>query len=128
MGNKIEKSNGRKCLTILAGRASLLLCLSLMFQPSYAESISVGVESNEFHAVAQQGKTVSGVVKDQNGEPLIGVGVVLKGTTTGTATDFDGNFTLDLPTDKGTLVFSFIGFKTQEIDYKGQATINVELK
>ncbi len=128
MGNKIEKSNGRKCLTILVGKASLLLCLSLMFQPTYAESISVGVESNEFHAVAQQGKTVSGVVKDQNGEPLIGVGVVLKGTTTGTATDFDGNFTLDLPTDKGTLVFSFIGFKTQEVDYKGQATINVELK
>ena len=66
-----------------------------------------------------QNVTITGVVKDQSGEPLIGVSIVVKGTTNGTASDFDGNFTLDVP-DNSTLVFSFIGFKPQEVRYTGQ--------
>lgn len=64
-------------------------------------------------ALAQQ-ITVKGVVKDATGEPVIGANVVVKGTATGTVTDFDGNFTLSVP--KGsTLVISFIGYVPQEV-------------
>ena len=96
-----KKSEGktRKCLTLLGGRTSLLLCLSLMFQSSYAAEDSTVPEMGnmEIHQIAQQSSTIKGVVKDQKGEPLIGVSIVVKGTTNGTASDFDGNFTLDVP-------------------------------
>ena len=62
---------------------------------------------------AQQ-KTVSGTVSDVSGLPLPGVSVVIKGTSTGTQTDFDGKYTIDVLTNQ-VLVFSFIGTKTQEI-------------
>ena len=125
-----KKSEGktRKCLTLLGGRTSLLLCLSLMFQSSYAAGDSTVPEMGnmEIHQIAQQSSTIKGVVKDQKGEPLIGVSIVVKGTTNGTASDFDGNFTLDVP-DNSTLVFSFIGFKPQEVRYTGQKTLNIVL-
>lgn len=125
-----KKSEGktRKCLTLLGGRTSLLLCLSLMFQSSYAAEDSTVPEMGnmEIHQIAQQSSTIKGVVKDQKGEPLIGVSIVVKGTTNGTASDFDGNFTLDVP-DNSTLVFSFIGFKSQEVRYTGQKTLNIVL-
>ena len=59
---------------------------------------------------------VKGSVKDALGEPLIGVSILVKGTTTGTVSDFDGNFELNVPRDvEGVAVFSYTGFKTQEI-------------
>lgn len=62
--------------------------------------------------------TVTGRVQSKSGEPLIGVNVVEKGTTNGTVTDLDGNYSLR--TEKGkTLVFSYIGFLTQENVVKG---------
>ena len=71
-----KKSEGktRKCLTLLGGRTSLLLCLSLMFQSSYAVEDSTVPEMGnmEIHQIAQQSSTIKGVVKDQKGEPLIG--------------------------------------------------------
>ena len=61
-----------------------------------------------------QGITVKGVVKDNTGEPVIGANVLVKNTTNGTITDFDGNFTLNA--NKGDIVvISFIGYKTQEL-------------
>ena len=125
-----KKSEGktRKCLTLLGGRTSLLLCLSLMFQSSYAAEDSTVPEMGnmEIHQIAQQSSTIKGVVKDQKGEPLIGVSIVVKGTTNGTASDFDGNFTLDVP-DNSTLVFSFIGYKTQEIEVGSKTEISVRM-
>ncbi|MGN0209015.1 MAG: SusC/RagA family TonB-linked outer membrane protein, partial [Paludibacteraceae bacterium] len=56
-----------------------------------------------------------GTVVDENGEPLIGVNILIKGTSTGTMTDFDGNFTLSV-NDKDVLVVSYLGFKTQELN------------
>lgn len=73
---------------------------------------------------AQQ--TVSGTVTDETG-PLPGATVAIKGTSTGTTTDFDGNYTLnDVPAD-GILLFSFIGYTTQEIGVNGRSTIDVNL-
>lgn len=71
-----------------------------------------------------QSMTVQGVVKDNTGEAVIGANVVVKGTTNGTITDFDGNFTLNA--NKGDIiVISFIGYKTQELP--AAATMNVIL-
>ena len=76
-----------------------------------------------------QAVRVSGKVVDEDGQPLPGVSVVLKGTTTGVVTDVDGNFTLMLPDPEGAvLVFSFVGMKTQEIVYAGQQTLNIVMK
>ncbi|TKG97337.1 SusC/RagA family TonB-linked outer membrane protein [Puteibacter caeruleilacunae] len=73
-------------------------------------------------------KKVSGTVTDNAGESLPGVSVVIKGTTIGTVTDFDGKFTLDGVSDNTTLVFSFVGMKTEEISVDGQSVFNVKLQ
>jgi TonB-linked SusC/RagA family outer membrane protein len=70
--------------------------------------------------------TVSGTVTAaDDGQPLPGVNVLLKGTATGTATDSDGKYIINLPDDGGTLIFSFVGFATQEIVYSNQTIIDV---
>ncbi|NAS12749.1 SusC/RagA family TonB-linked outer membrane protein [Poritiphilus flavus] len=70
---------------------------------------------------------VSGTVSDATG-PLPGASVVVKGTTNGTQTDFDGNYTISNVDSNATLVFSYIGYATQEIAVNGQSTINVVLE
>lgn len=76
-------------------------------------------------AYAQQ--TVSGVVMDEAGEPLIGVSILVKGTTNGSITDFDGNFTLTGVETKDVLIFSYIGYGSKEITVGNQKTIRVTL-
>ncbi|QHT66557.1 SusC/RagA family TonB-linked outer membrane protein [Rhodocytophaga rosea] len=73
-----------------------------------------------------QSTTVSGTVKDDNNEPLPAVNVLLKGTTTGTATDANGAYQLTVD-GNGTLVFSAIGFVTQEVPVNNRSTINIAL-
>ena len=71
---------------------------------------------------------ISGTVTDQaDGMPLPGVSVIVTGTTQGAATDFDGNYTLENVSGTATLVFSYIGYKTQEIQVNNQSVINVAL-
>ncbi len=67
-----------------------------------------------------QSLTVKGVVKDQTGETLIGVSIVEKGTTNGIISDIDGQFTLRVSSDKARIVFSYIGYKPQELTATGQ--------
>ncbi|WP_350286340.1 SusC/RagA family TonB-linked outer membrane protein [uncultured Croceitalea sp.] len=76
---------------------------------------------------AVQAQTVSGTVSDANG-PLPGASVLVQGTTNGTQTDFDGNYTLNDVSDDATLVFSYIGYKTFETALNGRSTINVTLE
>ena len=79
--------------------------------------------------VEQEKKKVKGKVTDENGMPLPGVSVVVKGTTLGVSTDLEGNFVLDLPLkNSGVLVVSFIGLETQEVSISGQQSLNVILK
>jgi len=70
-------------------------------------------------------KKLTGVVKDIKGEPIPGATVIVKGTTIGIITDADGQFKLSVPVDAQTLVFSFIGMKTQEIPIAGKTSFNV---
>lgn len=78
--------------------------------------------------ITQDPIRVTGKVTDEAGLPLAGVTVRISGTNTGVATDFDGNYTITVPNDESVLVFTSIGFTTQEITVGNQTTINVTLK
>ncbi|MFC5409291.1 SusC/RagA family TonB-linked outer membrane protein [Larkinella bovis] len=77
---------------------------------------------------AQQARSVKGKVTDERNEGLPGVSIVVKGTTSGTTTDVNGQYTLNLPDDRAVLVFSFVGYVSQEIPVGGQAVLDVTLK
>jgi len=79
-----------------------------------------------FPALAQK-ITVTGTVTDGTGEPLIGASVIAQGTSTGAATDIDGNYTLSVESD-ATLVFSYVGMNTQTIPVNGRSRIDVQLQ
>jgi TonB-dependent starch-binding outer membrane protein SusC len=82
----------------------------ILYLPIYAQSVS----------------NVKGTVTDESGIPLPGVSIIVKNTTKGTATDFDGNYAIDVKSND-VLVFSFLGYKTQEIAVNGKSTINLSL-
>ena len=75
-----------------------------------------------------QSRTVSGTVIDKTGEAVIGASVVVRGTTNGTITDFDGNFTLQNVPVNGTIQVSFVGYKTVDIPIQNQSIIKVTLE
>ena len=75
-----------------------------------AASLLLGLSA----AMAQNTK-VTGHVVDENGDPVIGATVLVKGTTIGTVTDFDGNFTLDVPDEHKHLEISYVGMKTMQV-------------
>lgn len=77
-------------------------------------------------SASAQTKTVSGRVLDSQNEPLIGVSIQVKGTTTGNVTDFDGNYSISVGPN-ATLVFSYVGFVPQEVAVGNQTTINVKM-
>ena len=74
-----------------------------------------------------QGSPVSGMVADDKGEPIPGVNVVIKGTTTGVVTGYDGKFTLTVPGNEAVLVFSFIGYITQEVPVGENRVLSITL-
>jgi len=98
----------------------LAVLLVFGFQAVQAEKLSYDI------AIETVQTTISGTVTDADGAPLPGANVVVKGTTNGTQTDFDGNFTIDAASD-AVLVFSYIGFATQEVPVNGQTSIDVQL-
>ena len=69
--------------------------------------------------------TVNGTVVDDTGEPVIGATVMVEGTSNGTTTDLDGNFTLNNVPSDGILTVSYVGYEPQEVEVKGRTTINV---
>lgn len=79
-----------------------------------------------FMAYAQ--KTVTGTVKDAAGEPMIGVSVLVDGTTNGGVTDLDGNFTIQKVPNNGVLKFSYVGFRDQKVSVAGKNSISVTLQ
>ncbi|MEW7292426.1 SusC/RagA family TonB-linked outer membrane protein [Aquimarina sp. 2304DJ70-9] len=72
-------------------------------------------------------QSVSGIVTGEDGIPVPGVNVIVKGTTNGASTDFDGNYSVNDVSKDAILVFSYLGFQTQEIPVSGKTTINVSL-
>lgn len=89
------------------------------------ESISERIKSSTSDLVPID---VEGTVVDQNGEPLIGVNIQVKGTEKGSFTDFDGRFTLANVSEDDVLVFSYLGYTTQEVPVDGRTSIDVTLQ
>lgn len=85
-------------------------------------------EKETVTTITLQQRTVTGVVTDQRGLPLPGVTIVVKGTTTGTVTNADGNFSLAIPPSAQILTFSFVGMRTQEIPVEGRTTFTVVME
>lgn len=73
-------------------------------------------------------KSVTGTVKDKAGEPMIGVSVIVDGTTIGAVTDLDGNFKINGAPEKGTLKFSYVGYKDQKVAISSKSSFNITLE
>lgn len=104
----------------------------------FAEQASVDVEVTDYQIILkrkvnglssflQQRKSISGVVAGNDGKPIPGVTVVVKGTATGTITDNDGAFQLEIPADAETLQFSFVGMETLEVSIAGKVQFFVTM-
>ena len=121
--------NESKLLSIQGIAKASAFCLLLSaFSVNAAMAAPAPAGTVDEVMAVQQGKKVTGVVVDGTGEPVIGANVVVKGTTNGTITDFDGNYTIEgVPAD-GVLVISYIGYLSQEIPVGNQSAINVTLK
>ena len=94
------------------------------------ENIIYLSEKGDSNPVQQQSgkeRTITGQVLDSKGAPLIGVSILVKGTTDGAITDLDGNYKIITKSNNPVIVYSYIGYKTQEVPLKGQTSINITL-
>ena len=120
----IKRDKQRICALIL-----ILTCTSSLFAEKANNTAEQTLKSSNETAIIQQGvqKKVSGVVIDATGEPIIGANVVVKGTTNGTITDIDGNFSIDV-TEGATLLITYIGYNPQEVRVGASNTLNITLQ
>ena len=107
----------------------LLANVSVFASPDAAKTSLLPAKSDvaSVAIVAQQGKTITGVVMDSQ-ESIIGANVMVKGTTNGTITDMDGKFTLINVPENAILVVSYIGYLDREIPVAGKSTLEIRLK
>lgn len=121
----VEKAHIEKVLTLIFPDSSIeyrILDKQIILRRQISANITPPPADDTFQ------KQLTGVVKDENGVAIFGVNVLAKGTTIGTATDFDGRYAITLPSDANTLVFSYVGYFTQEISVNDKDTIDVVLK
>ena len=103
----------------------LLAALLCSFFPEIGAS---GIPVTDESTIVQQNRKVEGIIVDEAGEPVIGVNVRVKGNSTlGTITDYDGKFSIDV-SSKDILVFSYIGYKTQEVKVGDQKSLRIKMK
>lgn len=120
---KLDISNGNKEVSQYLREAFGDSDIKYVFENGY-----IVLTKTNLPLVAQQKKTVKGVVKDGSGEAVIGANVVIKGTTTGSITDFDGNFVLDNVPDNAVLQISYIGYRTLDVPVSGKNSLNIKLE
>jgi hypothetical protein len=130
----------KSCKKMKLGLFLLMFTFAHIFAlPNYKETTKAAMKAensltdevlkiSEENNVTQQRRTISGKVTDENGEPLAGVTIVVKGTTQGTVTNAEGEYTLPNIPPNTTLVFSFVGMKTQEINVGDRTIINVTME
>ena len=107
---------------LMAVTAICLVITSVTMAPSYA------LDKGELFSLAMdQGIQISGTIKDDGGQPIPGVNVIEKGTTNGVATDTDGKYSLLVSNESAILVYSFIGYTTQELAVNGRSNIDVSM-
>lgn len=78
-------------------------------------------------AAKENRKVITGSVKDNKGELLLGVSIVLKGTSTGTVTDADGNYSIEVPDNHAVLIFNYLGYRVKELSVEGKSRLDVIL-
>ena len=122
LGKKSPRSNFD-----LKMKLTLLIMLVFLFKTN-AKTFSLNINdvSLDIEKEMSQERVITGIVTDESGIPLPGATVLIKGTTSGASTDFDGKFSIAAK-EGATLVFSFIGFVTQEVLISANSTINVFL-
>ena len=98
-------------------KPAAFMLISMLFMSAFCQSV-----------FAQTSRTVRGAVYDSQNDALIGVSVLLKNTTNGTMTDINGEFSLDIPAGAQTLVFTYLGMKTQEIPVTNQTSLSVVMQ
>lgn len=122
--------NPNSSLALVNGEKTVAQCLTEAFQDSdvkYAfENDYIVLTKNAIPSIAQQGKTISGTITDNTGEAIIGANVIVSGTTNGTVTDFDGNFTMQVP-ENATISISYIGYLTKNVLVGNQTVFNIQL-
>ncbi len=125
MDMNVLKNLGLKSILRGAG-GGVLFATVLSAAPVFAAGSLPGATSgdNAFAVMQTDKRTVTGIVKDSKGEALIGVSVVLKGTTTGTITGLDGDYSIEVPAS-GVLEFSYIGYKTVEVKLTSATSYDV---
>ena len=101
--------------------------LNLKYE-TFDKYIAISKTDTSLNNLLEQEIDVKGKVKDASGGPLPGVSVVIKGTTMGTITDFDGNFNLSTVPINSTLIFSFVGMRTVEIKVADQSSFNITME
>ncbi len=106
--------------------SGILLTAFLMLFSMVPAEAGIFPSAKVQQSAAQQQKRVTGKVTDEKKEPIPGVNIVVKGTTSGTITDFDGNYSLNVAND-AVLVYTFVGFVSQEIKVGEQTVINLVL-
>ncbi|MCF8715614.1 TonB-dependent receptor [Joostella atrarenae] len=106
----------------------LLVIVIFFIAITYENSVYGHVSKDVLSYINEVQLTVNGLVTSENGDPIPGVNVMIKGTSKGVLTDFDGNYTINVSNSNATLVFSYIGFTSQEIVVGNQKTIKVTLK
>lgn len=120
-------------VTVHAQKASVFDVLEQLFKDSQVgykvvdKDVILMERDASNNAPVLQGISITGKVTDSNGDPLPGVSVMVKGTSRGTATDANGAYTLPVPDENATLLFSFIGFISQEVVVGNKRTVNVTL-
>lgn len=107
----------------------LMLSVTASMYPAFGNATATSPATNNVANVQQESTTVTGIVLDDMGEPIIGATIKIKGQdTVGTITSIDGDFTLKGLKKGQTLVISYIGFQTQEVKYNGEKSLKVTLK
>lgn len=126
---KAEEISGFDRLKIKRETRSVKTTLDLLLRNTNLQYNQVGnyIVLSPKLSLPDQDMIVSGRVTNEDGEGLPGVNVILKGSTQGTATDVQGDFTLSVPDEDAVLIFSFIGYEAQEISVRARAVINVSM-
>lgn len=131
-----EEVDANKTISLKTGKNTVAECLENIFQGS---GISYVFEDGYVvltkraagpvvTAMQQSDKIVKGVVTDETGMAVIGANIFIKGSTLGTITDMDGNFSLEVPSDNSVVIISYIGYVEQQIPVKGRKNWSVVLK
>lgn len=106
----------------------ILVFMAIVFICNF-NSVSIASDNLSLHNVdvTRQTNQISGKIIDESGEGLAGVTIAIKGGSTGTISDFEGNYTLNSVPSNATLIFSYLGYQSQEIPVNGRTIINVTL-